>query len=158
MEIKHRIGALKPIQRENHLLSFVSSDGGERINISYYFDKQDGHLFARVRFGKKAQGPPAHAHGGAIASVLDESMGAAAWLNKFMVMTAKLEVDYLQAVPLEKEVYVEAWVAQWDEKKVRLQSRLTDGAGHTFSSAKGLFIQLSKERIQSLGTVPEGLL
>jgi len=158
MEIKKRIAKLQPLKRENHLLSFVSSDGGKRINITYYFDKSDGHVFARVLFGDKAQGPPGHADGGAIASVLDESMGAAAWLNKFMVMTAKLEINYLHAVPLGQEVYVEAWVERSDEKKVQLKSRLADGAGTAFSSGKGLFVQLSKERIESMGPVPEGLL
>jgi len=83
---------------------------------------------------------------------------AAAWLNGFLVMTVKLEVNYLQAVPLGKEVFVEAWVDRSDEKKVQLKSRLTDGAGVTFSKGKGLFIQLSKERIESMGSVPEGLL
>jgi len=158
MEIKKRIAGLQPLKRENQLLSFVSSDSGQRIDITYYFDKGSGHVFARVLFGEKAQGPPGHAHGGAIASVLDEAMGAAAWLNGFMVMTAKLEVSYLQALPLNREVYAEAWVDSSDEKKVRLKSRLADETGTVFSNGKGLFIQISKERIESMGPVPAGLL
>lgn len=158
LDIVQRIAKLEPIPQNKLLRSFVSDESKERIDLVYYFEKANGHILARVLFGDKAQGPPGYAHGGAIAAVLDESMGAASWLNGFMVMTAKLEVSYLQAVPLNKEIFIEAWITSADEKKVRLHSRLINGKGKPYSTGRGLFIKLSKERLQSLGPLPEGLL
>ena len=158
MSIVRRIAGLKPIPQKELLRSFVSDDRKKRIDLVYYFEKSSGRILAKVVFGDEAQGPPGYVHGGAIAAVLDESMGAAAWLNGLMVMTARLEVSYLKAVPLNKGIFIEAWISAADEKKVHLHSRLIDEKGKLYSTGKGLFIKLSKERLKSLGPIPEGLL
>ncbi len=156
--ITQRITRLKPIPQKKLLRSFVSDETKKRIDVVYYFEKASGRILAKVVFGEEAQGPPGYAHGGAIAAVLDESMGAASWLNGFMVMTAKLELNYLKAVPLHEKVFIEAWITEADEKKIHLHSRLIDKTGKPYSTGKGLFIKLSKERLKSLGPIPEGLL
>ncbi|HGY11225.1 MAG TPA: hypothetical protein ENK36_02525, partial [Desulfobacterales bacterium] len=75
MDIQKRIKELKPLQMNHQFSSFVSTDTEDRIKIQYYFERHSGHFLSRVIFGQKSQGPPGHVHGGAIASVLDETMG-----------------------------------------------------------------------------------
>jgi len=157
MDIIKKIKKLKPLPMDNHISLFVSSDTNDRINIRYYFDKESGHLFARVVFGEKAQGPPGHAHGGAIASALDESMGAAAWMNGFTAMTAKLEVNYYKALKLGTEAFIEIWVDRNSEKKVWLKGRIQAGDETVYAESKGLFILQSKECFQSMGEIPEDM-
>lgn len=58
--------------------TFVSGDpGGNRLRVRYFRRDNDGALLAKVWFGPGTQGPPGHAHGGSMASILDEAMAAA---------------------------------------------------------------------------------
>ncbi|HDL18784.1 MAG TPA: PaaI family thioesterase [Bacteroidetes bacterium] len=135
--------------------SFVSDGEKERIKIDYFFNPEDGRVSATVIFGPLAQGPPNHAHGGATASVLDESMGAVAWLNGFPVMTVRMTIDFLKAVKLNSELNVAAWIDRVDENKVWLKSKITDENGTVFVKAKGLFLKLPKEKFQKMGAIPD---
>jgi len=148
MSIQEEIEKLEAVESKYALRSFVSDDTRDRIRIKYYFNQESGHVLASVRFGKEAQGPPGHAHGGAIASVLDETMGLASWMNKLMTMTAELKVTYVRAVPLETDFYVDAWVADINSRKIDIQSRLVSADGKEHSKGNGLFIKQEKERFR----------
>jgi len=157
MDIQKRIKELKPLQMNHQFSSFVSTDTEDRIKIQYYFERHSGHFLSRVIFGQKSQGPPGHVHGGAIASVLDETMGAAAWMNGFTGMTVKLEVNYFKALKIGNEDFVETWVDTKREKKVWVKGKITTGDGYIYAESNGLFIPLSKEYFQSMGDIPEEL-
>lgn len=75
-------------------LKFVLSPGGR----SYVCEFELGD-----RFG----GPPGHAHGGIIATILDEAMGKANKLKGKVALTRRLEVDYLRPVPLDEPLVAE---------------------------------------------------
>ncbi len=155
MSIAEKINELSPLSAESHISSFVTSEESERIQTTFYFDKESGHIFARVLFGPLAQGPPGHTHGGAIAAVLDEAMGAAAWLNGYTAMTVKLEITYLKSLKLREETFIESWVSRVSTKKVFVKGVLTAADGTIFAQSKGLFIVRSIERIQSMGEIPD---
>ena len=97
MNIEEKLKTLKRVNTERLPRSFVTTESKDRIESTYYFDDVENIFYAEITFGELAQGPPHHAHGGAISSVLDEAMGAAAWLNNFKVVTAKLEVEFFEA-------------------------------------------------------------
>ena len=157
MNILQRIEKLQPLPMDKHLSSFVSTDVKERIDIQYFFDKESGHFFARVIFGQLAQGPPGHVHGGAIAAVLDEAMGAVAWMNDFTAMTVNLEAQYYKSLKLETVAYVEAWVDRSEEKKVYVKGILVSEDESLYAEANSLFIRQSKEQFQSMGDIPDYL-
>ena len=57
--------------------SFVSgAEAGRRTRVAYFRAPGSDHLHAWVWFGPGSEGPPESVHGGAIAAVLDEAMGA----------------------------------------------------------------------------------
>ena len=151
MKITRIISNLEPIPQSQKLISFVTSDPQDRINSVYYFDPSSGSFYAKVTFGPKAQGPPGHAHGGAIASILDECMGATAWMNKNIVMTAELKVNYKQALPLGLETYIHSWVDQSEGKKMILKAELFDAQENKYAMAEGLFICQPVERFKAMG-------
>lgn len=151
MQIIEKISHLEPLPQSRELISFVTSDPEQRIKSLYYFDSESGSFYAKVKFGIKAQGPPGHAHGGAIAAILDETMGATAWMNKYMVMTAELKVSYKKALPLNFECYIHSWVAQIDGKKITLKAELLDAQENKYATAEGLFIRQPVERFKSFG-------
>ena len=82
-------------------LRFVSGDQtGNRFRIKYFRDPES-HLVARVWFGPVTEGPPAHAHGGSIAAVLDEVLGLAAWAAGHQVVVGNLNVNFRNLLPIK---------------------------------------------------------
>ena len=72
-------------------VSFVSGNRETRAIRVRYFEKKSASLFAgRAWFGPETVGPPGYSHGGSQAALLDEGMGAAAWLSGKSVLAAKI--------------------------------------------------------------------
>jgi acyl-coenzyme A thioesterase PaaI-like protein len=159
---------IDPFRLEGGAGSFVTGDaqGQSRLRVRYFLRSGDGRLVGRAWFGPGAQGPPGHAHGGAIAAVLDEAMGAAAWVAGHIAVAARLDTNFQRMVPLGTDATLEAWVEREEGRKIWTAGRLLDGDGEPFAAAGGLFIELSPERFRplleqaaaSLGVDPEQLL
>ncbi len=103
-------------------------------------------------FGGAQQGPPGHAHGGSMAALLDEAMGAAAWLRRTHLVAARLELHFRRPVPLGIEVMVVAWVKQAGSRSLQARAVLLLQDGSTavdahgvFAHAPGLFADLGSE-------------
>lgn len=127
--------------------SFVSGEPlGDRLRVRY-FTRHDGGLVGKVWFGPGAEGPPGHAHGGSLASILDEAMGAAAWLSGRVVVAADLHLTFRRMVPLEIVARVEARVVIVEGRKVRTAGTLASIDGVvTYCEAEGLFVEVGAER------------
>jgi acyl-coenzyme A thioesterase PaaI-like protein len=126
--------------------SFVSGDAeSSRLRIAYFRKAGDDHLFARVWFGPGAEGPPGHAHGGAMASVLDEAMGGVCWMNHHQVLAARLSVTFLRPLALDTHTAVDAWIVSVDGRKRSVRARLVDATGHVVAEAEGLFIVMKAD-------------
>lgn len=150
---------VEPPNLEGGRGSFVSGEPAEgRLRVCYFRKPEDQRLVGRAWFGSGAEGPPAHAHGGAIAAVLDEAMGSAAWLAGYPVVAAHIEVDFRRMLPLGTDALLEAWVERVEGRKVFARGRLSDESGGLFSGASGLFVVLDPERFgEHLGPVAEAL-
>ncbi len=108
--------------------SFVSDDGtSDRLRVVYYRRGDEPVLRGRAWFGPGAEGPPGHAHGGSVAAVLDEALGAAAWMLGHRVVVARLTADFRGMIPLGTDASLESWVIDVAGRKVRCRARLMDG-------------------------------
>jgi acyl-coenzyme A thioesterase PaaI-like protein len=85
-----------------------------------------------------------------MAAVLDEAMGAGAWLAGHAVVAAKLTINFRRMLPLENEVLLETWVERVDGKKVMTRGRLFDRDGEPYAEGEGLFILIGVERFGTL--------
>jgi len=106
-------------------LRFVSGDPeGNRFRVSYYLDPAH-HLKAKVWFGPETEGPPGHAHGGAMAAVVDEVLGLAAWAAGYSIVVGNLNVSFRKnMLPLHKVVSVETKVVSAEGRKVMVHGRI----------------------------------
>jgi len=142
---------IEPLRLEGGRGSFVSGDpAGDRLRVRYFRRERDGRLVGRAWFGPGAQGPPGHAHGGSIAAVLDEAMGAAAWLAGHRVVAVQLDTSFQRMLPLGTDATLEAWVERTDGRKVWTLSRLLDERREAFAEAEALFLELDPERFGAL--------
>lgn len=105
-------------------LRFVSGNPeGDRFRIRYFRDPEQ-HLHARIWFGPETGGPPGHAHGGAIAAVMDEALGLAAWAAGYPIVVGNLNVSFRNLLPLEKVVTLESEVVSAEGRKIMVHGRL----------------------------------
>jgi acyl-coenzyme A thioesterase PaaI-like protein len=142
---------VKPFRLEGGRASFVSGEpDGDRLRVRYYRRETDGRLVGRAWFGPGSQGPPGHAHGGSIAAVLDEAMGAAAWQAGHLVVAVQLNISFRTMLPLGTDSYLEAWVEGVDGRKVRTRGRLHTAGGAAFAEADGLFLEIDAERFRPM--------
>ncbi|MBM3462940.1 MAG: PaaI family thioesterase [Armatimonadetes bacterium] len=123
--------------------------GEERLEPHFRWDNETRRVLGRVRFGKNTQGPPGHAHGGSLSTVLDECMGAAAWISGHPVVCVSLTVNFRNLVPLGSELEMEASVERVDGRKVYASGRLTHPDGQVMAEASGLFLEIPTEMIDN---------
>lgn len=142
---------IEPPRLEGGHGSFVSGDPeGDRLRVRYFRRPGPRPLIGRAWFGPGSEGPPGHAHGGSMAAVLDEAMGAAAWVAGHIAVAARLDTSFQRMVPLGTDATLEAWVEREEGRKIWTAGRLLDGAGEAFAAASGLFIELPPERFRPL--------
>lgn len=126
-------------------LRFVSGDPqGNRYRARYYRDAEK-HLHARIWFGPETEGPPGHAHGGAVAAVMDECLGLAAWAAGYPIVVGNLNVSFKNMLPLEQVVTVESRVVSAQGRKVMVHGRIFRG-DTTYADAECLCITIQRPK------------
>ncbi|MCK6502149.1 PaaI family thioesterase [Myxococcota bacterium] len=128
------------------IVSYVSGDPtGDRLRVRYYKDDSN-RLRGKVWFGPGTQGPPGHAHGGSIASILDEAMGGATWMGGHLAVALELTSRFRKLIPLETVATLTAEITEVDGRKVRTCGSLVGPGGVVYAEGEGLFLALDPTR------------
>jgi acyl-coenzyme A thioesterase PaaI-like protein len=128
---------------------FVETESGPTIRMRFFKRRSDNALVGRVWFGEATFGPPGFAHGGVVAFVLDEAMGAAAWLAGYPCIAANLNVDFLEMTPLGRDCFVEAKVEEVRPTRLALSVTLSLD-GKRLVRGRGVFPRINRERMLEL--------
>jgi len=132
--------------------TFLSNVGGEEGMKVKYFLTESGNIYAKVHFGERSMGPPGHAHGGAMAAVLDEAMGVACWFKMLPVVTMSLNLQFIRMLPLGTEAHLETTVEESEERDVHVLGRLFDPEnGFDFTVAKGVYRKVDISKMGDTG-------
>ncbi|MCC6804210.1 MAG: PaaI family thioesterase [Anaerolineae bacterium] len=115
--------------------SFVTLLGGQ------FYAEDDGSVMANLVIDSRHEGPPGFAHGGTLASLLDEAMGAAVWYSGVRVAAVHLSIDYKRAVPLGVQARVVGQVEQREGRKVFTTGAILLPDGAVAVSARGIFVE-----------------
>ena len=104
----------------------------------------DGRVAGRFFVTQDHQGPPGFAHGGVIATALDEAMALLVHAEGTHAVTRRLEVDLLGPVPVGSFAAVSAWVEARDEQRIELRAELNgpEADGRPLARAAGTFALL----------------
>jgi acyl-coenzyme A thioesterase PaaI-like protein len=105
----------------------------------------DGGLSGRVFFDYQYEGPPGCVHGGVIALVFDELLGAANISADSPGMTGTLTIRYRKPTPILTDLRVVAKYLGRDGRKIRTWGGMYDGDELT-AEAEGIFIELLADR------------
>ncbi len=146
-----------PIEFGKQFISFITGvHNDDRISLKYYHHKETQTVYADVSFGKLAQGPPGHAHGGAISAVFDELMGACCWVNGYPALTAQYTTRFFKPVPLNTQILYCAEIKKIENNKLSLEAILVDAFDSKYAEARGLFILQDMETFKRLSQVSTG--
>lgn len=107
-----------------------------------------------LEVGDYHQGAPGLAHGGIIATAMDEAMGALNRLLLVPVVTVHLEVDYVRPVPVGTTVDIHAAIVGQVGRKVytAAKARLGGPEGAVAVEAAALFLQVPLEHFVAHGS------
>lgn len=118
---------------------------GMRLRFTY--DEDRDCFVCRFRLSKRYTGPPGHAHGGIIATILDEAMGKVNKLRHVVALTSTITVEYLKPVPLNRPLRVES-------REVKVQGRYHTNAaeilnqkGEVLARSTGVFIAIDPQKM-----------
>jgi acyl-coenzyme A thioesterase PaaI-like protein len=105
-----------------------------------FYGTGSGQVIGKVSVDDSKQGPPGHVHGGALATLIDEAMGASAWFSGYRVVAVHLEFDLRFAVPLNLEITMRGWVVRTEGRKVFTLGELMLPDGQVAVTGSGIFV------------------
>jgi acyl-coenzyme A thioesterase PaaI-like protein len=109
----------------------------------------NGELHGSAWFDNQYEGPPTCVHGGVIAMVFDEMLGAANILAGNPGMTGTLTIRYRKPTPLRTPLRLEARFEGRDGRKIRTTGAIYHGDVLT-AEAEGIFIELIPQRFMTI--------
>lgn len=123
--------------------------------------RQSGdRVVGRVTFGSAYEGPPGCVHGGYVAAVFDEVLGAAQSMSGTQGMTAHLGIDYRRPTPLHRPLRVEGWLEEHEGRKIWAKGAIRFDEGDAdqpvLAEATALFIAFDPGQFKELLDARDG--
>ncbi|MFZ0271335.1 MAG: PaaI family thioesterase [Acidobacteriaceae bacterium] len=113
-----------------------------------FFTDQDNNVLCHLRLAARFAGPPGHAHGGIIATLLDEAMSKSNRARGILAMTRHLEIDYLRPVPLGVPLTLSGRHTGTTGRRNHVEGQLADDAGNVLATAKAVFVTVTPDLLQ----------
>ena len=117
------------------------------MKLKFYRDEEARRTICHFKLSRRYEGPPGHAHGGIIATILDEAMGKVNKFRNVVALTKKMEVQYLKPVPL----YMKLTVIGREHEVVGRQhinlAEISNDGGQVLARSTGTFIAIDAGRI-----------
>jgi acyl-coenzyme A thioesterase PaaI-like protein len=131
---------------KNHCFA-CGTDNPEGMRLKFNFDEKGGRAWCRFRLPLRFQGPPGHAHGGIIATILDEAMGKVNKLRSVIAVTKTMDVEYLKLVPLRQSLIVEGHERSVRGRKHINVAQILNEKGEILARSRGLFIAIDPAKM-----------
>lgn len=113
-------------------LTFEQDDTAQRIRGAF-------------RLSADYQGGAGFVHGGIVATLLDEVMAKVSRFRGDHAVTAELTVEYLQPVPVGRDLVVEGWEVERNGRSLLREGEIRDASGAILARGKGRFVQIDLE-------------
>ncbi len=124
----------------------LQARAGEGVSLTAEFTVKPAH-----------QGAPGLAHGGILASALDEALGSLNWLLRTIAVTGRLETDFVRPVPVDTVLHLQAEVTAVAGRKIYATAtgRIGGPDGPLAVRADALFIEVKVDHFIDHGRQEE---
>ena len=112
------------------------------MHLRFIYDEAGKRFVCRFRLSRRYWGPPKHAHGGIIATILDEAMGKVNKIRHVIALTSEMQVRYLKPVPLGKPLVVEGRELRVRGREHINVAEIRNEAGEVLATSRGKFIAI----------------
>ena len=116
-------------------LTFEQDDAARRIRGAF-------------RLSSDYQGGTGFVHGGIVATLLDEVMAKVSRFEGDHAVTGELTVEYVQPVPVDRDLFVEGWEIERNGRNLLRQGEIRDASGALLARGKGRFVQIDVEALR----------
>ena len=103
--------------------------------------RDDGSVGGRCFVKQDHQGPPGYAHGGIVATALDEAMSLLIHSQGTHALTTGLEIRLRAPAPIGAFLDLEARIESRNERRIELSSTATSD-GVEVATARGTFVEV----------------
>ncbi|WP_053725479.1 PaaI family thioesterase [Streptomyces sp. WM6378] len=124
----------------------LAARAGQGVTVTAEFTVREAH-----------QGAPGLAHGGVLATALDETLGSLNWLLRVIAVTGRLETDFARPVPVGTVLHLQAEVTAVAGRKIysRATGRIGGPEGPVAVRAQALFIEVKVDHFIDNGRPAE---
>jgi uncharacterized protein (TIGR00369 family) len=136
----------KPKPRKNHCFG-CGRDNPEGMRLKFILDEAARRVVCHFKLSRKYTGPPGHAHGGIIATILDEAMGKVNRFRNVLALTSAMDVRYLRPVPLGKLLTVTGYEQSVEGRKHVNVAEISNEQGQVLARSTGTFIAIDPEKM-----------
>lgn len=117
------------------------------LKLEFHFEEARRRFVCHFTLPDRFEGPPSHAHGGIIATILDDAMGKANKLRNVVAVTKEMTVEYLKPVPLEKPLRVEGREVSVHGRQHINAAEIFNEEGEVLARSKGIFVAIDPEKM-----------
>ena len=115
-------------------------DNAGGMKLTFEQDNVNRKIVGRFVLGERYQGGAGFAHGGIIATLLDEAMGKVCRFREVRAVTAELTVEYLKPVKVADEIIVEGSETGLKGRNLFLTGEIRNAAGDVLARGRGRFV------------------
>ncbi len=120
-------------------------DNAGGMKLTFEQDNVNRRIVGRFVLGERYQGGAGFAHGGIIATLLDEAMGKVCRFREVRAVTAELTVEYLKPVDVRSEIVVEGRETEQKGRNLFMTGEIRNEAGEVLARGKGRFVVIGKK-------------
>ena len=114
------------------------------MKLTFVQDNERRKIIGRFVLGERYQGGGGMAHGGIIATLLDEAMGKVCRFREVRAVTAQLNVQYLKPVSVHDEIIVEGWEeSEQKDRNLFHIGEIRNVAGEVLARGQARFVIIS---------------
>jgi acyl-coenzyme A thioesterase PaaI-like protein len=124
---------------------------GSAIAPPLHIRQEEGGVVAVTTLGPAYEGPPGFLHGGMSGLLMDQLLGSAAIAAGLWGMTARLELDYREPVPLETPLVLRARVVEDAGRKTVVTGSIALAADpdRALVEAHGVFVTPRPDKLEA---------
>jgi len=115
------------------------------MKLTFEQDNVNRKIVGRFVLGERYQGGGGFAHGGIIATLLDEAMGKVCRFREVRAVTAELAVEYLKPVNVQSEIVVEGRETEQKGRNLFMTGEIRNGVGEVLARGKGRFVVIGQK-------------
>jgi uncharacterized protein (TIGR00369 family) len=130
-------------KKSHSLLNYCfacGKDNPKGMRLKFYSDEETRRTFCKFKLPRHLQGPPGHAHGGIIATILDEAMGKVNKFRSVVALTRSMNVEYLKPVPLREPLTVTGWEQKVEGREHTNVAQIANEKGDVLARSTGVFV------------------